>query len=168
MFGIDWFLNFFELVFESGSIFLSWVQIGWVLLVWHCRGVALSCCRAACLVSFAAHQTTPSRDPLLALIPHPHHLTIQPLKKTLAPPHLARARAADHVDDLRHRRAAHDGVVDEQHAAALEHDGHRVELAAHRHLAHALFVFDGLTALLAVGALLLEGWFVSLLSWVLR
>ena len=56
--------------------------------------------------------------------------------------HLVRARAPHHVHDLRHRRAAHDRVVHEQHALAREHGGHGVELAAHGDFARVLVRHD--------------------------
>jgi hypothetical protein len=51
---------------------------------------------------------------------------------------LARAGVARHLHDLLAGRAADDRIVDEQHVAALELDADRVELLAHRFLAHAL------------------------------
>src|SRR6218665_3455946 len=51
---------------------------------------------------------------------------------------LARACVACHLHDLAAGGAAHDGVVDQQHVAALELAGDHVELLAHGLLAHAL------------------------------
>jgi hypothetical protein len=60
-------------------------------------------------------------------------------KQTNPPAHLCGARAPHHLHDLRHCGAPHDGVVYEQHRLAAKHGGHGVELAAHAHLAHALW-----------------------------
>ena len=60
------------------------------------------------------------------------------------------AGLAGHAHDFGHGRAAHDGVVDEQDALALELDGHGVELLAHALLADRLAGHDEGTAHVAV------------------
>src|SRR5882762_10198681 len=52
--------------------------------------------------------------------------------------HLARARFARHLHDLAAGGAAHDRVVHQQHVLASELHRHRVQLLAHRALAHRL------------------------------
>ncbi|MFM2065281.1 MAG: hypothetical protein RLZZ584_190 [Pseudomonadota bacterium] len=55
---------------------------------------------------------------------------------------LVGAGLARHLHDLLRGRAAHDGVVHQQHVAALEFHGHGVELLAHALLAHRLARHD--------------------------
>ena len=43
---------------------------------------------------------------------------------------------AHHVNNLRHRGAPHDGVVNEQHILARKHGRHRIQLPAHAQRPH--------------------------------
>ena len=63
---------------------------------------------------------------------------------------LARAGVAGHLDNLLAGGAAHDGVVDQQHIAALELAGDGIELLAHRLFAHRLSGHDESAAHVAV------------------
>src|SRR6185436_20601278 len=56
--------------------------------------------------------------------------------------HLARARAPDHLDDLARRRAAHDRIVDHDHALAVQHLAHRRQLQLHAEVADLLRRLD--------------------------
>ena len=64
--------------------------------------------------------------------------------------HLARPGLARHLHDLAAGGAAHDGVVHQQHVAALEFAADDVELLAHRLLAHRLPRHDESAAHIAV------------------
>ena len=64
--------------------------------------------------------------------------------------HFLRAGLAQHLDDLRRGGAAHDGVVDDDDALALDHLLQRVELQVDALVAHALVGLDERAADVAV------------------
>src|SRR5882757_4853949 len=51
-------------------------------------------------------------------------------------------RIANHANDLPAGRAAHDGVVDQDYALALEQTAHRIQLELHAEIADSLLGFD--------------------------
>lgn len=61
-----------------------------------------------------------------------------PIQRQLRTTYLFGASLAHHIDNLRHRGPAHDGVVHQQHRLAGKHRRHGVELALDAQLARAL------------------------------
>lgn len=70
----------------------------------------------------------------------------QILQNSRSRSHLFGAGPADHIHDLAHGGAPHDGVVHQQHGLALEHRRHRVQLPPHAQLPQALQGLETMTS----------------------